>query len=271
LYNVPPDEFAAGWFIWTLRDAAAAAGHYKSARDSEDFYRRIAEEINTAAAEGRLPTRWVPPSFVDPSFDNYSSRLVPSWRALWWWTWWSGYGQMQPDDPEMSAETKALFDRVARRRAITEEQPTAQERMRIWIGKGYGHVMEIAVAVAGLVAAAVLLLPRAAPGSGGYLLAGGAFAVAGFSRLALFTLIDASAFPGNGDNYLFPAALALTLMAVWLLAEGLRLLGGTVWSTCSQGYRLLWRKMTTRSRLVIGSRLGNGHHASAKGSPTPSQ
>jgi hypothetical protein len=172
IYNVPRDEFAA-WFIWALRDAAAAAGHYKSARDSEDFYRRIAGEINAAAAEGRLPTRWVPPSFVDPCFDNYSGRLLPSWRSVWYWTWWSGCGQTGSDEPEVSAETKALFDRVACRRALTQEQPTQQARVREWIRAGYGHVMEIAVAVAGLVAAAVLLLPRVAPGSGGYLLAGG--------------------------------------------------------------------------------------------------
>jgi hypothetical protein len=263
LYNLPRDEFAAAWFIYALRDAAAAAGHYQSARDSEDFYRRIAEEIDAAAAEGRLPTRWVPPFYMDPCFDNYQHKLLPSWRAVWCSTWRSGYGATQPDASEVSAETKALFDRVACRRAITQEQPTAQERMRIWIGTGYGHAMEIAVAVAGLVVAAVLLLPRAAPGSGEYLLCGAAFAVAGFSRLALFTLIDASSFPGREDAYIFPAALALTIMAVWLLAEGLRLLGGT-------GCRLLWSKMTTHDRLAIGSRLGNGHHASAKASPDPS-
>jgi hypothetical protein len=270
IYNVPGDEFAA-WFIWALRDAAANAGHCKSAHDSEDFFRRIAEEIDAAAADGRLPTRWVPPFYLDPCFDNYQHRLLPSWRAVWSACWNSGYGWTQSDEPELSAETKALFDHVARRRAITQEVPTAQERIRMWIGTVYGYCMEIAVAVAGLVAAAVLLLPRAAPGSGGYLLAGGAFAVVGFSRLALFTMIDATGFTGRGDVYIFPAALALTIMAVWLLAEGLHLLGATSLNAWSEGHRLLWSKMTTHDRPVISSRLGNGNHASPTDSPAASQ
>jgi hypothetical protein len=272
LYDLPRDEFAAGWFIWSLRGATEQAGHSSSAQESETFYRRIADEIDNAAAEGRLPTRWVPPFYLDPCFGNYSGKLIPSWRAIWYWTWWSGYGWTQPDDPEMSQETKALFDQVACRRAIAPEQPTQQARVRAWIGAGYGQVMELALAAAGLVAGAVLLLPRAAPRWGAYLLPGAAFGIAGFSRLGLFTLIDASAFPArNEDVYLFPAALALTITAVWLLAEGLRLLGGAGWSTCSWGCSLLWSKMTTRYRLVIGSRLRNGYHASAKDSPDPSQ
>jgi hypothetical protein len=271
LYNVPPDEFAAGWFMWALRDAAAAAGHYKSARDSEDFYRRIAEEIDAATAEGRLATRWVPPSFVDPSFDNYSGRLIPSCRAVWYVCWKSGYGGTQADEAEMSPETRALFDHVACRRAIAPEQPTRQARVREWIGAGYVRVMELALAAAGMVAGAVLLLPRAASRWGAYLLPGAALGIAGFSRLGLFALINASAFPTLEDSYLFPAALSLTIMAVWLLVEGLRLLGGSAWSACSRGCRLLWSKMTTRRRPIIGSRLGSEHRASAKDSPAPSQ
>jgi hypothetical protein len=38
------------------------------------------------------------------------------------------------------------------------------------------------------------------------------------------TVIDAFAFPGNELRYIFPAALLLTIAAVWLSVEGLRLL-----------------------------------------------
>lgn len=44
-----------GWFMWVLRDAAAAAGHYTSARESDAFFRRLAGEINAACDDGRLP------------------------------------------------------------------------------------------------------------------------------------------------------------------------------------------------------------------------
>jgi hypothetical protein len=44
----------------------------------------------------------------------------------------------------------------------------------------------------------------------------------------LLTLIDATSFPGRFWEYSFPAALVLTTMAVWLLAEGIRLLVGAL-------------------------------------------
>ncbi len=47
-------EIGAGWFMWTLRDATAHAGHYTSPQEASTFYGRIADEIKTACADGRL-------------------------------------------------------------------------------------------------------------------------------------------------------------------------------------------------------------------------
>jgi hypothetical protein len=58
-----------------------------------------------------------------------------------------------------------------------------------------------------------------------YLLPAGALGGYGLARLAVFTVFDASMFPAD-MRYLLPAILSLTITAVWLLAEGLRLLGG---------------------------------------------
>ncbi len=44
------DEILSGWFVWALRDAAAAAGHYRSAKDADAYYTRLADEINAACA-----------------------------------------------------------------------------------------------------------------------------------------------------------------------------------------------------------------------------
>jgi len=62
-------EILSGWFVWALRDAVAAAGHYRSARTADDFYTRLAREINTACDDGRIPC--------------HASRtgLAPVWRA----------------------------------------------------------------------------------------------------------------------------------------------------------------------------------------------
>lgn len=47
-------DIRGGWFVWALRSAAAAAGHSRSGREAEDFYDRMAREINTACTLGRL-------------------------------------------------------------------------------------------------------------------------------------------------------------------------------------------------------------------------
>jgi hypothetical protein len=45
-------EILGGWFMWALRDATAKAGHYSSAVDADAFYKRLADEINTACDAG---------------------------------------------------------------------------------------------------------------------------------------------------------------------------------------------------------------------------
>ncbi|WP_193179833.1 hypothetical protein [Nisaea sediminum] len=57
--NIPGDhgscsEIPAGWFMWALRDAARAAGHYRSAPETEAYFERLAMEINAACDDGRL-------------------------------------------------------------------------------------------------------------------------------------------------------------------------------------------------------------------------
>lgn len=47
-------EISGGWFMWALRDAAAAAGHYTSGEAAATYYRRLASEVNTAIAQGKL-------------------------------------------------------------------------------------------------------------------------------------------------------------------------------------------------------------------------
>jgi hypothetical protein len=57
-----------GWFIWALREAAAAAGFHSSGKTASDFYRRLAHEVNEACDSGKL--RCEPPGFY----------LMPRWR-----------------------------------------------------------------------------------------------------------------------------------------------------------------------------------------------
>lgn len=61
-------DIPGGWFMWAFREAAASAGHYTSGKSSQDYYRRLAAEVNAACAAGRLecgPER---------------ASLMPPWR-----------------------------------------------------------------------------------------------------------------------------------------------------------------------------------------------
>lgn len=48
-------EIRGGWFMWALRDAAAAAGRANSAGEAMEFYQRIADEVNRACDSGAVP------------------------------------------------------------------------------------------------------------------------------------------------------------------------------------------------------------------------
>jgi len=55
MYPAEDRQIRGGWLMWALRDCVVAAGHGHSAREALDFYRRMADEINLACDDGRLP------------------------------------------------------------------------------------------------------------------------------------------------------------------------------------------------------------------------
>lgn len=62
-------KFHAGWFMWALRDAVSAAGHYSSAKDAHHFYTRLSSEINNAC--DKHPDECLP----------YRKTMIPPWRG----------------------------------------------------------------------------------------------------------------------------------------------------------------------------------------------
>jgi hypothetical protein len=54
------------WFMWALRNMTAEAGYYKDPISTNTFYRRVAREINQACDKGRIRSRRVFSSFLDP-------------------------------------------------------------------------------------------------------------------------------------------------------------------------------------------------------------
>lgn len=52
--------------MWAFRSVANVQGMHKNAASANRFYRNVAREINRACDEGRVPTRFVLSSFLDP-------------------------------------------------------------------------------------------------------------------------------------------------------------------------------------------------------------
>ena len=59
-------DIAAGWLMWALRDAAAAAGHYRDARAAGRYWAGVRDEVASACREGRLACGGLSLGFLPP-------------------------------------------------------------------------------------------------------------------------------------------------------------------------------------------------------------
>lgn len=70
-YDRHPDdnEVENGWFSWAFKDAVESAGYYKDAKTSNEFHKKIYEEIERALEEGKLEKQ-----------DGMLISSLPAWR-----------------------------------------------------------------------------------------------------------------------------------------------------------------------------------------------
>ena len=57
IYKWTCGDYAGGWFMWAYRDGVAGLGHYSSADDAREFYKRVYLEISEACSSGDLRCR----------------------------------------------------------------------------------------------------------------------------------------------------------------------------------------------------------------------
>jgi hypothetical protein len=65
-YHVAPEEIAGGWFFFAFREAIAAATEARTPAQIEAYCWRIAEELQQAFKDGKIPKRHVWLSLVQP-------------------------------------------------------------------------------------------------------------------------------------------------------------------------------------------------------------
>ena len=71
-------EIGGGWFMWALRDAATATGHYTSPTEASRFFGRIADEISVACGRGELECQpQLIPEMPPISWPDIWKRLLP--------------------------------------------------------------------------------------------------------------------------------------------------------------------------------------------------
>jgi hypothetical protein len=71
-------EIGGGWFMWALRDAAAARGHYTSPTEASRFFGRVADEVSIACRRGKLECQpQLIPEMPPITWPDVWKRLLP--------------------------------------------------------------------------------------------------------------------------------------------------------------------------------------------------
>ncbi len=131
MFQLAPQEIAAGWFYWALHDSAVAAGHGNSPAEENRFFQRVADQLRLAQKEGRLSSRPVPIPFLDPSWNRWIRKLPGS-------LYFSMRIMLEPavsvrpmQDPRVAASLEKEFDRETNRRSDLLELPEGE--IRGWV------------------------------------------------------------------------------------------------------------------------------------------
>jgi hypothetical protein len=114
------DDFAGAWFMWTLREAAARAGHMDSATEADAYFQTISDEIAQARARGDLPPARATMPPLHPYPETYVGHLGSSFRRVARRIAMPGDApdwDPSRDDPSTPPSVVQLFDEVAHRRA----------------------------------------------------------------------------------------------------------------------------------------------------------
>lgn len=78
LYPPTCGDFAGGWFLWALRDAAAESGHFASPAHADRYFARVAAEIDDACSAGRLTCATHGLPFLPRMTADAWDRLLPA-------------------------------------------------------------------------------------------------------------------------------------------------------------------------------------------------
>ncbi|MEN3368984.1 MAG: hypothetical protein V7609_1127 [Verrucomicrobiota bacterium] len=220
------------WFMWALRNMTANAGYYKDPATASYFYRTVASEINRACDEGRIPSRFVFSSFLDPgavSRIRYLPRSIPRIAKLFLIR---HEKLMVRDDTNTVPWMRSLYEEMVLRRpqnidgsntVIIPDNASARWAVAVqnYVGANYVYLF-IGLAWAAL-AALLLIVCRfrrirlSDPLVATLVLLGTAIA----SRLIFFSFLDATWWMAGYERYVFPIMPLTSCFFILLIYQGI--------------------------------------------------
>jgi hypothetical protein len=212
-------EIGTPWILWALRSAADAEKVHTSAASARRFYRNVAKEINRACDEGRIPSRIVVSSLLDPNALANLHQLPESFpriAALFLLQYHTMEGR---DDAILTESQRALYDEMTGRgSAPTLGISAALENL---IGS-YHRFLIVGLSIAGLAAALIIAwrfrqLRASDPLNAALILLAATIVM----RVLLFTFLDATWWIGGYDRYLFPVLPLSSCFLILLIHQAI--------------------------------------------------
>ena len=158
-------QIFGGWFMWALRDAVAAAGHARSAGAALAYYRRVADELNAAIANGRLAASGGGGGFLPRWQEGYTARLrAEIFPYVRYFSRFEGFTARSPGSLGDYAELKIFRDLTRGKMGQAPRYPDRpvpeQERLDAWkvsLLDRIGQVMARVLTALGVAAQAAFL------------------------------------------------------------------------------------------------------------------
>ena len=218
-------EIGAPWFLWALRGTASTQGVHENAATARRFYRNVANEIDRACDEGRIPCRFVLSSLLDPGALTHIREMPQSFSriaALFLLQYHTMEGR---DDDILTESQRALYDEMTNRRPAPSPVGTSgvSAALENFIGRCHRFLV-IGLAIAGFVAALTIAwrfrqLRVSDPINAALILLGATIVL----RVFFFTFLDATWWIGGYDRYLFPVLPLTSCFFILLIYQAFAL------------------------------------------------
>ena len=222
IYPTTCGQIAGGWFLWALRDAAADNGYFKTPAVASRIFGDIANEVEAACADGKLPCRASPIAFMPPlsssQLAGISSSLLAVMSKIGFWTIPFSSVQSESQYPgwQSTARARGACSTIRRSStgARTRDPANGLRNGLIFVFRLVMPVLE----VAGLILFVIALRRWRNQAMRPLLLLAGTAWILVLTRVAVLTLIDVSSFPAANLLYGAPAVYLLAVAAALSIA-----------------------------------------------------